>query len=117
MLRHEMTRNQDQQNEQMEEMEHRYELLLGSARDAMAYIHEGLHVYANRAYLEALNVSELSEISGISLLEFMKAEGTDLKKVFRGFAKGAFPQDALEVSITRPDGTDFEATPAFLPPR
>ena len=79
----ESTRNQTQQREQMEELEHRYELILGSARDAMAYIHEGLHVYANRAYLEILRVSDISEITGSSLLEFMHTEGTNLKKLFQ----------------------------------
>ena len=69
---YEATRNQTNQRAQMEELEHRYDLLLTSQRDAMAYIHEGLHVYANRAYLEALHVHDLDEIAGISLLEMMQ---------------------------------------------
>ena len=32
----------------LEELRHRYDLLLDSARDSIAYIHEGLHIYANR---------------------------------------------------------------------
>ena len=42
------------QQQRLEELEHRYNLLLDSSRDAIAYIHEGLHVYGNRAYLETL---------------------------------------------------------------
>ncbi len=114
---HELNRNQQLQSRQMEELEHRYNLLLDSARDAMAYIHEGLHVYANRAYLEALRVTDISSIAGLSLLEFMQAEGVDLKKVFRGLSREEFPQDPLEVSITRPDGTSFAAQLAFSPAR
>jgi hypothetical protein len=39
--------------------------VLDSSRDAIAYI-EGLHVYANRAYLEALRVNDESAIAGSS---------------------------------------------------
>jgi len=111
---HLLARRQATQRDQLAELEHRYELLLGSARDAMAYIHEGLHVYANRAYLEALHVKELAEISGISLLEMMRApDGINLKKIFQGLSKGQFPAAGLEVSIVRPDGSTFEATLGF----
>lgn len=111
---HLLDRHQAKQRDQLEELEHRYELLLGSARDAMAYIHEGLHVYANRAYLEALRVTELSEIAGISLLEMMRAsEGVNLKKILQGLSKGQFPKTALEVTIIRPDGSAFAANLGF----
>ncbi len=116
-VNHELSRNQQQQHNQLEELKHRYDLLLKSAREAMAYIHEGLHVYANRSYLEALHVEDISAIEGLSLLEFMQAEGMDLKTVLRGLSKGEFPQDALEVSITRPDGSSFDAQLEFSPAR
>ena len=50
----------------LEELRHRYDLLLDSARDSIAYIHEGLHVYANRAYLELLQVKTLADIEGLN---------------------------------------------------
>ncbi|HLF30430.1 MAG TPA: sensor domain-containing diguanylate cyclase, partial [Xanthomonadales bacterium] len=115
--RHELNFSQARQRSQMDELEHRYDLLLESARDAMAYIHEGLHVYANRAYLEALHVKTLPEIAGISLLDLMKAEGLNLKKIFQSLSRGEFPQEALEVKITRPDKTSFEASLSFSPAR
>ena len=100
-----------------EELEHRYALLLDSSRDAIAYIHEGLHVYANRTYLEMLRVTEEREISGLSLLEIFDAGETNLKNLLKGFSKGAFPDEPLEVKVTRPDGTDFEASVTFSPAR
>jgi len=106
-----------QQQDRLEELEQRYDLLLESARDAMAYIHEGLHVYANRAYLERLGVKSLSEISGISLLELMKTEEGNLKKVFQGLSRGTYPQEPLRVVVTRPDGSSFAADLAFSPAR
>jgi tRNA-dihydrouridine synthase len=42
--RSELDQNQIQQQQHQEELEHRYNLLLDSSRDAIAYIHEGFHV-------------------------------------------------------------------------
>ncbi|MGB5811592.1 MAG: diguanylate cyclase, partial [Polyangiales bacterium] len=114
---HEMNRSQARQRNQLEELEHRYDLLLESGRDAMAYIHEGLHVYANRAYLEALRVKDISEIAGLSLLELMQADGLNLKKVLQGLSRGQLPDDSLEVNVLRPDGSKFEANITFSPAR
>lgn len=110
-------RNQARQQLHLEELEHRYNLLLDSSHDAIAYVHEGLHVYANRAYLEALRVKDASEISGLSLLEMLKAGKTNLKALFKGLSKGKFPGEALNVDVLRPDGTQFEANLTFSPAR
>ena len=99
----------------LEELEPRYDLLLESSRDAIAYIHEGLHVYANRAYLEALRVNDEAELAAFSLLEMFHAGETNLKNLLKGFARGTFPGDPLDVMVTRPDGTEFEASLLFSP--
>jgi diguanylate cyclase (GGDEF)-like protein len=101
----------------LEELEHRYALLLDSSRDAIAYIHEGLHVYANRTYLEMLRLNGLEAVSGLSLLEMFDAGGTNLKSLLKGFSKGSFPEEALGVRVTRPDGSEFEARVTFSPAR
>jgi PAS domain-containing protein len=108
-------RNQAARQQRLEELEHRYDLVLDSSRDAIAYIHEGLHVYSNRAYLEALRVNEESALAGLSLLEMVDAGETNLKTLLKGFAKGLFPSEALAVKITRPDGSQFEASLTFSP--
>ena len=54
-------REHEDVSHKLEELQHRYDLLLDSARDSIAYIHEGLHVYANRAYLELLQVTTPDE--------------------------------------------------------
>jgi diguanylate cyclase (GGDEF)-like protein len=101
----------------LEELEHRYDLVLDSSRDAIAYIHEGLHVHANRAYLEALHVGDDGEIAGLSLLELLEAGDTNLKALLKGFSKGQFPTEPLEASVKRPDGSTFDAQLAFSPAR
>ena len=115
--RSEAYQNRLQQQQHLEELEHRYNLLLDSSHDAIAYIHEGFHVYSNRAYLESLRVKDQSEITGLSLLEILKTEKTNLKKLFQGLSKGKFPGEALEVDVLRPDGSKFEASLTFSPAR
>lgn len=113
----EYERNQGKQQQYLEELEHRYNLLLDSSRDAIAYVHEGLHVYTNRTYLEALEVTEDAEIAGLSLLEMMDAGEIKLKTLFKGMSKGQFPSGPLEVTVTRPNSSNFEANLVFSPAR
>ncbi len=115
--RSEAYQNRLQRQQHQEELEHRYNLLLDSSHDAIAYIHEGFHVYSNRAYLEALRVKDESEITGLSLLEMLNAGETNLKNLFKGLSKGKFPDQALEVDVLRPDGSKFEASLTFSPAR
>jgi len=117
LSQHEMGKSGLQRQHQLNEIEQRYDLLLESARDAIAYIHEGLHVYANRAYLGALRVQDLSEISAVSLLELMQTEEGTIKKVFQGLSRGTYPQEPLRVTVTRPDGSSFGANLEFSPTR
>jgi len=108
-------RNHAARQQRLEELEHRYNLLLDSSRDAIAYIHEGLHVYGNRAYMEALRVKDESELAGLSLLEMFDAGESNLKSLLKGFANGSFPAEALEVKVKRPDASEFEASLLFSP--
>ena len=99
-----------------EELQSRYNLLLDSARDSIAYIHEGLHVYANRSYLELLQVNTLADIEGLSLLELMKpADGVDLKKLLRDMNQAVFPEESLVVTINTLGNKQLKAELTFSP--
>lgn len=109
-------REYDELLQKQEELQHRYNLLLDSARDSIAYIHEGLHVYANRAYLDLLQVKSLEDIEGISLLELMTAdEGVDLKKLLRDINGNEFQEQTLMVTIDTFGGKQLEAELTFSP--
>ena len=106
----------DDLSQKLEELRHRYNLLLDSARDSIAYIHEGLHVYANRAYLELLQVKTLDEIEGLSLLDLMTtADGTDLKKLLRDMNQAVFPEKTLVVTIKTLGNKHLKAELTFSP--
>lgn len=98
----------------LDELSHRYDLLLDSARDSIAYIHEGLHVYANRAYLELLKVNSLEDIEGTSLLELMTPDdGTSLKQLLRDMNQDVFPAGSLPVTINTPGNNQLKADLTF----
>ena len=104
--------------QKQEELQHRYNLLLDSARDSIAYIHEGLHVYANRAYLELLQVKTPGEIEGLSLLDLMiTEEETDFKKLLRDMNLGEFPEETLVVTIKTLADKRLKAELTFSPAR
>ncbi|HET7797596.1 MAG TPA: hypothetical protein VFK72_06915, partial [Nevskia sp.] len=46
----------------LRETERRCDALLDSSRDPIAYVHEGMHVRANKAYLEIFGYDEFEEI-------------------------------------------------------
>lgn len=111
-------REYDNLSRRQEELQHRYDLLLDSARDSIAYIHEGLHVYANRAYLELLQVKSLEDIEGTSLLELITPDnGTDLKKLLRDMNQDIFPAETLAVTIDTPGKKTLKADLTFSPAR
>ena len=102
----------------LEELQHRYDLILDSARDSIAYIHEGLHVYANRSYLDLLQLRTPGEIEGLSLLDLMTTDsGTDLKKLLRDMNRDVFPEETLVVTLNTPTGQSLKAELTFSPAR
>ncbi len=111
-------REHDDLHLRLTELQHRYDLLLDSARDSIAYIHEGLHVYANRAYLELLQVQAMDDIEGLSLLELMAPKkGHNLKKLLRDMNRDIFPESSPVVTINAPSGKQLKAELTFSPAR
>jgi diguanylate cyclase (GGDEF)-like protein len=97
----------------LDELQSRNELLLESSRESIAYIHEGFHAYANRAYLQLLQVESFQNIESVSLLEIMSSEDVDLKKLLRNLNNGEFPENATKVLITNPAANSFEVDLIF----
>lgn len=93
----------------LDELEERYRLLLDSSKEPTAYLHEGLHVYANPAYLEMLQIPDFSSVEALSLMELATSNSQDLKTLLRDMSLGTFPDGAVEVQMHSPGGGSFEA--------
>jgi len=99
----------------LRETEKRCSALLDSSRDPITYVHEGMHVYANRAYLELFNFDELDGIEGTPILDMVAPEAADRFKVLlRGLSKGEKPPAQLEIRAQKPHGGEaFDAIMEF----
>ena len=102
-----------QQRQQEEELEERLGLLLNSTRDPVAYLHEGLHVAANAAYLELIGVETLEQLAGISLLDILQQDNTDLKALIRAFGRDEFPAEPQRFRFIPQQGEPVESTVQF----
>lgn len=53
------------------ESERRCQLLLDTSRAAIAYVHEGMHIYANHAYLELFGYDDMDDLMAVPLLDMV----------------------------------------------
>jgi len=112
-------RGQREALRQSSDIHERYNLLLESSREAIAYLHEGLHIYANPSYLDLFGYSDFEELEGFSILDLLSAgEGAaDLKQLLKSLSRGDLPNEALELKAHRADGQEFIASVEFAPAR
>ena len=74
---------------ELKETDRRNNLLLDSSTTAIAYIHEGMHVYTNQAYADLFGYEDTDEYAGIPVIDLIAGE--DQAK-FKAFLK-SFNQD------------------------
>ncbi|GAB3385583.1 EAL domain-containing response regulator [Lysobacter fragariae] len=99
---------------QMREIERRCDALIDSSRDAIAYIHEGMHIRANAAYLELFGFESFDDIEGMSLLDLVAPPKVDgFKKLLKGLSKGEAPPPTYETEAVTPEGENFPAIMEF----
>jgi diguanylate cyclase (GGDEF)-like protein/PAS domain S-box-containing protein len=98
----------------LRESERRCEALLDSSRDPIAFVHEGMHVRANRAYLEMFGHDSFEDIEGMSILDMIAAEDADdFKALLKRLSKGEKPPQRLNLKAKRGDDSTFDATMEF----
>ncbi|MGM0563384.1 MAG: EAL domain-containing protein [Pseudomonadota bacterium] len=65
-----------------EESEIRNQSLMESSRDAIAYVHEGMHVYANRSYLDLFGYESFDDLEGLPIMDMVVDEKQNELKEF-----------------------------------
>ena len=101
---------------QMRELERRCDALIDSSRDPIAYIHEGMHIRANSAYLEMFGFESFEDIEGMSLLDLVASKKVDeFKKLLKQLSKGEAPPPRYETEAVTLDGNHFPAVMEFTP--
>ena len=99
----------------LREAEKRCQLLLESSVDAITYVHDGMHIYANRAYLELFKYDDGDELEGMPMIDLIA--GAD-QAAFNDFLKNyqsAEGHAELACQGVRADGSSFPAQMSFSP--
>jgi diguanylate cyclase (GGDEF)-like protein/PAS domain S-box-containing protein len=98
----------------LEESEQRSEGLLSTSKDAVAYVAEGMHVYANEAYIELFGYENFDELEGMPIMDMVGgSDQSAVKDVLRALAKDPSQREEKDIKLRHADGTEFEAQLEF----
>ena len=98
----------------LRETERRCDALISSSRDPIAYVHEGMHIRANEAYLEMFGFEFFEDIEGLSVLDLISPGDADaFKQLLKRIDKGESPPRQLAIRAQRADGSAFDAAMEF----
>ncbi|MBD9482743.1 GGDEF domain-containing response regulator [Pseudomonas sp. PDM14] len=98
----------------LREAEKRCQLLLDSSVDAITYVHDGMHIYANRAYLQLFDYEDADELEGMPMIDLIASEN---QAAFKDFLKNYSADGTAELACTgvKADGQRFQARMGFSP--
>ncbi|MDE3072857.1 MAG: EAL domain-containing protein [Pseudomonadota bacterium] len=100
----------------LRESERRCDALLDSSTDAIAYVHEGMHVRANQAYLDTFGYDNFDDLLGLPVMDMIDpANAEEFKTMLRGHARHDKLPPQLALRARRADGYHFDATVEFAP--
>ncbi|WP_201313369.1 EAL domain-containing protein [Dyella sp. EPa41] len=98
----------------LRESERRCDALLDSSTDAIAYVHEGMHVRANQAYLDTFGYTEFDDLLGLPVLDMVgPTDADEFKNTLKGLSRGEKPSGPIELQARRADATSFKASVEF----
>jgi len=100
--------------ESLKEAEVRCKTLLNSSKDAIAYVHDGMHIYANDSYLELFGYESWDDLEGMPILDLVGSDDQGKFKDFlRAYDKSSAPNQDLDLKLTPLEEEVFEANMEF----
>jgi multidomain signaling protein FimX len=112
--------NAELQNENKELVE-RCHSLLSSSREAVAYVHDGMHVYANESYLHKFKYADIDDVFSTPFIDMVNSNYKELlKDSLRKLQKSSFNEQeasntALDIVAKCGSGEEFSAQLLFKP--
>jgi len=99
----------------LRESEKRAQLLLETSHDAVAYVHEGMHLYVNDAYLTLFGYADIEDVEGLSILDLIiREDHAKFKTAYRGFSEDSEGEPlSVEVQCVKEDQVSFDAEIEF----
>ena len=88
---------------EIRETDRRNQLLLASSNAAIAYVHEGMHIYTNHAYVDMFGYEDEDEFAGIPIIDLISAGDQEkFKEFLKSFEDRA--EDSEEFSCIDSEG-------------
>jgi len=109
-------RNHRRCEQMLRETEKRAKALIDSSRDAIAYVHDGMHIYSNKAYLKMFGYEDIDDVMGMPIMDMVSSEDhAKLKEFLRGYAKGESMDTQLTVHGQHIEDGIFKIKMEFSP--
>ncbi|MDC0661675.1 EAL domain-containing response regulator [Marinobacter sp. SS21] len=95
----------------LHEAEQRCQLLLESSKDAIAYINDGMHIYANQSYMDFLGYDDLDELMCVPILDTLTPDSqAKYKEFMKSFAESGSDGMTLNCQARRSDDQQLSIT-------
>lgn len=95
----------------LSEAEQRANVLIKNSKSAVAYIDEGIHIFANDPYLQLFGFRSMNDVIGVPVIDLISGGDSvkDFKQFLRQFDKGSRDEVEFNFESVRTDGSTFEA--------
>ena len=95
----------------LSEAEQRANVLIKNSKSAVAYIDEGIHIFANDPYLQLFGFKSMNEVVGVPIIDLISGRDNvqGFKQFLRQFDKGSRRDVEFNFESVRTDGSTFEA--------
>ncbi|WP_339843334.1 EAL domain-containing protein [uncultured Halopseudomonas sp.] len=99
----------------LRETEKRCQLLLDSSVDAIAYVHDGMHIYANRAYIRLFGYEDADDLAAEPMVGLIASKDQTEFKAFLRHYNDKGGQNEMRCYGMDVDGKQFPVTLSFSP--
>ncbi len=99
---------------QLQESEKRCQTLLANSKDAVAYVHEGMHIYANEVYIDLFGNADFDELEGTPIIDMVEAsQQNEIKTFLRELSQNENDKNQLDLKLLHSSGEIIDATLEF----
>lgn len=94
----------------LSDAEQRANVLIKNSKSAVAYIEQGLHIYANDPYLEMFGYHSMEELIGMPVVDLIASNNIkDFKQFLKDYERGSRNNVEFKFESIKNDGSTFNA--------
>lgn len=99
----------------LHEVQKRCQLLLDSSMDAISYVHDGMHIYANRTYLNLFEYADADALEGMPMIDLIDSQDhAGFKDFLKSYGTDKGKADFMFTGVTAA-GESFKASMSLSP--